>query len=137
MEVTCAEPLRAMALTDGVLKRQEVVIIDIKSKKYSLRRLQRDRRNVRLTVLFFCFPWYFCTYWKLRVYLIELFLPSIPCRVRGLITSNWNITVFILLLPNATLNMQGCPGHAPHRSPYSTESKDGINGSRPHGHGYL
>lgn len=39
MEVTCAEPLRAMALTDGVLKWQEVVIIDIKSKKYSLRKL--------------------------------------------------------------------------------------------------
>lgn len=39
IEVTCAEPLRDMALTDGIAKQQEVVIKDIKSKKYSLRRL--------------------------------------------------------------------------------------------------
>lgn len=71
----------------------------------------------------FCFSSYFCTYWKFWVSLIELFLPYIPCRVRGLIASDWNITIFILLLPNGTLSMQGCPEQALHRSPYGTQRR--------------
>lgn len=71
---------------------------------------------MRPTELPYCFPSYFCTYWKLRVSLIELFLPFTPRRVRGLIALDWNITVFVLLLPTGTLSMQRCCVHTPQRS---------------------
>lgn len=54
---------------------------------------------------------------KLWVSLIELFLPSTPRRVRGLIALDWNITVFVLLLPTGTLSMQRCCVHTAQRSP--------------------
>lgn len=131
MEVTRAEPPRAAALADGICKKLWLKTSKVKSIPWEG---CEETGGMRGPWCSFWFLSYSRTYWKLWVSLIELFLPSTPGRARGLIAWDWNATIFVLLLPRGVLSVQGCPGH---RSPHSTQSKGGINSSRPHGHGYL
>lgn len=120
---------RAPAVTDNVPKWQEAGSTEIKSQKYLLRMLWRDRRNARPTLL----PWASLHTSALtgNSKSLELSFSPAPCRARGLIAMDWNITIFKLLLPSGTLSMQGCPGHTRHRNPYSTQSKDRIKIQTP------